>query len=193
MRPVEELQFVTPALAVWQAYSPEVKVDCTSTALATPAGWLLVDPIPLADSCIAELTTTRALAGIALTSTNHQRASLALREKHGLPIYAPHAPDLIADIWLKPGDGFCEGVQAVSILGAASGEIALLCGDVLVLGDAVINLGEQLAILPDKYCEDPRQLRESLGGLAEYEFRIACFAHGLPIVANAQALIGRLL
>lgn len=192
MRPVNELQFATPTLAVWQAYSPEVKVDCTSTALATPAGWLLVDPIPLADSCIAELTSTQPLAGIALTSTTHQRASLDLREKHGLPIYAPHAPDLIADIWLKPGDTFCDEVRAIPMLGAASGEIALLCGDVLVLGDAIINLGE-LAILPDKYCEDPRQLRESLGDLADYEFKIACFAHGLPIVANAQDQIKRLL
>lgn len=191
MRPVDELQFARPTLAVWQAYSPEVKVDCTSTALATPAGWLLVDPIPLADSYIKELTATRLLAGIAITSSNHQRASLDLREKYSLPIYAPHAPDLIADIWLKPGHSFCDGVRVISLLGAASGEIALHYDDVLVLGDAVIHLGE-LAILPDKYCEDPRQLRVSLGGLAGYEFQTACFAHGLPIVQGAASRIGGL-
>jgi hypothetical protein len=191
MKPVEELQFATPALAVWQAYSPEVKVDCTSTALATPAGWLLVDPIPLADSCVEELTASWPLAGIALTSTNHQRASLDLRERFSLPIYAPHAPDLIADIWLKPGDTFCEDVRVLSMLGAASGEIALLSEPVLILGDAVINLGE-LAILPDKYCEDPRQLRISIQALADHHFGMACFAHGLPIVTNAPAQILRL-
>ena len=188
MKPVEELQFVTPGLAVWQAYSSEVKVDCTSTALATPAGWLLIDPIPLADTCIEELTSIRPLAGIVLTSTNHQRASLDLRERYSLPIYAPHAPDLVADIWLRIGDRFCDDVQVISLLGAASGEIALLSDEVLVMGDAVINLGE-LAILPDKYCEDPRQLRVSLAGLAGYRFKIACFAHGLPVVQDAAIRI----
>ncbi len=180
MRPVDELQFASPAVAVWQAYNPEVKVDCTSTALATPSGWLLIDPIPLAESCVKELIESRPLAGIVLTSTNHQRASLDLRAEYNVPIYAPHALDLVADIRLKPDDSFCESVRVINMMGAASGEIALLSETTLILGDAVINLGE-LALLPDKYCEDPKQLRVSLRALAEHDFELACFSHGLPI------------
>lgn len=192
MKPVEELHHISPSLAVWQAYDPSVKVDCTSTALAVPEGWLLIDPIPLADACVAELAATRPLAGILLTSGNHQRASLELRAKHDLRIFAPAAPDLVADEWIKPGTPFVSGLEIFSMEGAGPGEIALRAGSLMVFGDAVIHLGE-LALLPDKYCEDPKLLRRCLKQLTELDWDVACVAHGWPIVERASQRIRELL
>lgn len=192
MSGARELHWVSSELAVWQAYVPELKVDCTSTAIATPAGWLLVDPIPLAKECLGELQALRPLAAIVLTSGNHQRDSLALRSSHGLQIYAPSAPDLVADKWIKPGERIFDKVEVLSLFGAGPAEVALLSGETMIFGDGVINLGE-LALLPDKYCEGPKQLRESLRQIVQREFGTACFSHGLPITKNASRRIGQLL
>jgi hypothetical protein len=192
MRPVEELHHISASLAVWQAYDPSVKVDCTSTALATPQGWLLIDPIPLADACVAELAASRPMAGILLTSGNHQRASLELKARHGLSIYAPDAPDLVADVWISAGQDLGMGFELVSIAGAGPRELTVRFGEVTVFGDAVINLGE-LALLPDKYCENPKSMRACLKQLIEIPWSVACVAHGWPITGGASAKIQALL
>jgi len=192
MKPVEELHHISSELAVWQEYDPSVKVDCTSTALATPEGWLLIDPIPLADSCLAELMAMRPFAGIVLTSGNHQRASLDLRAKLGLRIYAPLAPDLVFDEELTPGAGPWRGVEIYPVRGAGPREIAVRLGTLMVFGDAVIHLGE-LTVLPDKYCEDPKALRACLKQLTELDLNVACVAHGWPIRERAFARIRAIL
>jgi hypothetical protein len=48
-------------------------------------------------------------------------------------------------------------------------------------------------MLPEKYCTDARELRRSLGKLLRFPFDVLTFAHGLPIVKNAQARLSQLL
>jgi glyoxylase-like metal-dependent hydrolase (beta-lactamase superfamily II) len=87
------------------------------------------------------------------------------------------------------------GLQALPIPGAVAGETAYLTPEgYLFLGDAVINLESHgLALLPDKYCRDPRQNRLSLKTLLDYEFSIVTFAHGLPLRQQAKERLRALL
>src|SRR5262245_21558765 len=52
----DEFQTVTPRVFSWQAYDPQVKCDLSSVALLTEEGLVLVDPIPLRDEALNQLT-----------------------------------------------------------------------------------------------------------------------------------------
>jgi len=88
------------------------------------------------------------------------------------------------------------GALAVhSLEGAGPGEIALLGkSGGLHFGDAVIHLPEHgFSLLPEKYCTDARQMRESLRKLLRLDFTLLTFAHGLPIVTRARDQLAQLL
>ncbi len=191
MKPIDEVQWVRPGLAVWGGYDATTKVDCCSTAIQTPAGLLVIDPIPLSSMAAEELGKPSA---IYLTSGNHQRDSLAWKARFGIPIFAPEdsKSEVEADHWVVPGEVSDLGVRIIDLPGGATGESALLVDDVLIFGDAVIHL-DGLAILPAKYCNNPRQLAESLPKLLDFSCSTICFAHGWPIVRNAKEALGKLI
>jgi len=55
LKPVAEFHWVAEDLRIWQAYDPAVKVDCTSAAVRTPEGFVLVDPIAIASATLEEM------------------------------------------------------------------------------------------------------------------------------------------
>jgi hypothetical protein len=55
MRPVPDYREVTPDLFVWHGYNPECKTDCSSTAVRTPEGFVLVDPVRLEEQAIERM------------------------------------------------------------------------------------------------------------------------------------------
>jgi len=64
--------------------------------------------------------------------------------------------------------------------------------DLMVFGDAVVNLpGRGLELLPDKYCQNPAQLRVSLKSLPR--FGRAIMSHGEPLMDRASEHIQALL
>ena len=91
MKPVPEYSTLRPGLFHWQGYEPEVKCDCTSTAIVTASGLIFIDPIPLADAPLKDLVAESfsAPAAVVLTSGNHQRESLTLAKRFGVPVFAP--------------------------------------------------------------------------------------------------------
>lgn len=191
MRPIDEVQWVRPGLAVWGGYDATTKVDCCSTAIKTAAGLLVIDPIPLSAPAAEELGNPSA---IYLTSGNHQRDSMAWKTRFGIPIFAPEDSkfEVEADHWVVSGEVTELGARIMALPGGATGESALLVDDVLIFGDAVIHL-DGLAILPAKYCSNPSQLAESLPALLECSFSTICFAHGWPIIRNAKEALTRLI
>ena len=101
MKPVPEYSTVRPGLFHWQGYESEVKCDCSSSAIVTESGLIFIDPIPLADEALTELVgeSFSAPAAVVLTSGNHQRESLALAKRFGIPVFVPEnaGDDIIAD------------------------------------------------------------------------------------------------
>lgn len=194
LKPVTEFHRASDDLRVWQAYDPSVKVDCTSTAVRTPEGFVLVDPIAIEPQALAEMLGGEKIAGIVLTSGNHQRASLEIKQQHEIPIFAP-APawgEVEADRWMEAGDTVFSVFKTVRLEGAGPGEMALHGAGLLIVGDALVNLNG-LEILPAKYCIDARGLKKALHSLLPLDFEALCFAHGLPILQQAGQKLSDLL
>lgn len=193
MKPVPEYSTVRPGLFHWQGYEPAVKCDCSSTATVTAAGLVFIDPIPLADDVLKDLVAESfsAPAAVVLTSGNHQRESLALAKRFGIPVFAPEdaGEDIIADQRFRPGDPVA-GMESIALPGFGPGETAFLHGGTLIFGDALINLqSEGLRLLPEKYREDKKQSLRSLAALRGLKPQLLLFAHGHPIIQNALSCL----
>ena len=197
MKPVSEYSTLRSGLFHWQGYEPEVKCDCSSTAVVTPAGLIFIDPIPLAEVALQELVgeSFSTPAAVVLTSGNHQRESLALAKRFGIPIFAPDdaGEDIIADQRFRSGDPVA-GIESIPLPGFGPGETAFLYEGALIFGDALINLEpEGLRPLPDKYCEEKKLSLRSLKSLEALKPELLLFAHGHPIVQHAARRLSSVL
>jgi glyoxylase-like metal-dependent hydrolase (beta-lactamase superfamily II) len=191
MKPVHEYSTVRTGLFHWQGYEPEVKCDCSSSAIVTSAGLIFIDPIPLADAALKDLVAESfsAPAAVVLSSGNHQRESLGFAKRFGIPVFAPEdaGDDIIADRRFGSGDPVA-GMESVALSGFGPGETAFLHQGALILGDALINLDpEGLRLLPEKYRADKKESLRSLASLHSLSPQILLFAHGNPITQNAAS------
>ncbi len=194
MKPIPAYHEITRDLFFWHGYNPECKTDCSSTAVRTPDGFVLIDPVRLEEQAIERIVGEDRVIALLLTSGNHLRGSLYEKERLDVPIYAPDGAqqEVPADRVINDGEVLFETLRAVALPGAGPGETAYLAPGVVVIGDALTNLNG-LQILPEKYCGDLVLLLNSLRVLRTLKFDIACFAHGLPIVGNASQRIAEIL
>jgi hypothetical protein len=196
MQPASETQTIRPGLFFWQAYDPAVKTDLGCCAFETPAGLVLTDPVPLEEPALEEITGGLPPRAILLTSGNHARNAAALARKFGIEVWANpgaagHVP---AGHWFEDGQKLFGVAEAVYLDGFAPGETAFWLDPVLILGDALINVPPYgFAMLPDKYCTDPKAARESLKKLLRFPVEILTFAHGLPLVSRARERLAELV
>jgi glyoxylase-like metal-dependent hydrolase (beta-lactamase superfamily II) len=187
MKPVADFYQITSDLFVWHGYNPECKTDCTSTAIRTPDGFVLIDPVRLEEQAIERMVGDDKVVAVLLTNGNHLRGSLYEKERLDVPIYAPNGAQgmLPVDRVVNDGDLLWETLRAIELPGGSPGETAYHAPGVMVIGDAVTNL-DGLEVLPEKYCANLPLLLSSLRALRPLQFEIACFAHGLPIVGRAR-------
>ena len=191
MQPVAEYSMVRMGLFHWQGYEPAVKCDCSSTAIVTSSGLIFIDPIPLDEEALKEMVAESfsAPAAVVLTSGNHQRESLDLAKRLGIPLFAPEdaGEDIIADQRFRSGDSVA-GMELIALPGFGPGETAFLHEGTLIFGDALINLEpEGLRLLPEKYREDKKRSLRSLVALEELKPEVLLFAHGHPIIQSASS------
>ena len=201
MPAAQEFDEIAHGVLIWQVYDPSVKADLFSTALETPAGTYLVDPVGLGVVATQNLGGHTKVAGIVVTNENHERAARWFAERFSVPIYL-HAglgsPDTLPGaIGLQDKEEITPGLRALAIDGAPAGEIALHCeaeGGTMVVGDALINFEPYgFGLLPVKYCRDFKLMRRSLPKLLNYPFERLLFAHGTPILSGARARLEHLL
>lgn len=201
MKPIQEIQKINDRLSIAQGYDSTVKADLTCTMLRLNEGWLLVDPLPLAEEALAELTADTNPFAILLTNANHERAAADYSKRFGAPIFAHlSAKGKIAvnvERWLEEGEPLFGQIEIMAIDGAAPGEIVLFFNDetgVMVVGDALIHLSNSgFTFLPGKYCEDEKLMQKSLRKLLLFSPEILTFAHGLPIISKASERLVELL
>jgi len=195
-----EFHALSDTLFFWNVYESSIKCDLSCTALKLGLGLVVVDPVPLADTAWKDLLAIAPLRAILLTNGNHVRASDALRKRHHVPIVT--APVTRGDITeIKPDIILLEnellyGITPIAIPGATPGETAFYANTgVMIVGDAVINTSAEkgLELLPDKYCIDAGQNRESLRKLLNYDFQTLTFAHGIPVTTHAKKKLHALL
>lgn len=198
MPKAEEIQVVAPNLCVWSAYSPEVKCDLTSAAYVHQGSLVLIDPVALADAAWNDLLKLGEPRAILLTSGNHLRDAVLYKNLCRIPVAGSVGTreELGKDVDVVLfGTEVIHGLKPIMLPGAGPGETAFLSEEgILMLGDAILNLGNELALLPDKYAKDSKQSRESLRKLLALDFNTVTFAHGLPLTQQAkerlQAVIG---
>jgi glyoxylase-like metal-dependent hydrolase (beta-lactamase superfamily II) len=194
MKPVADFHQITRDLFVWHGYNPECKTDCTSTAIRTPDGFVLIDPVRLEEQAIERIVSDDKVVAVLLTNGNHLRGSLYEKERLDVPIYAPSGTEnmLRVDRVVSDGELLWETLRAIALPGGSPGETVYHAPGVLVIGDAVTNL-DGLQVLPEKYCVDLPLLLNSLRAIRPLQFEIACFAHGLPIVGKARQRLADLV
>ncbi len=188
------------SLWLWQAYDPAVKADLSSSAAKSGSRLFLIDPIPLAPAPFAELTAHGTVAGVLVTNSNHPRSAAAFARQLDTTIFAAEpVSGEFGGAQAQPfaGGEIMPGVAAISIEGAASGEMAFHFGDnggTLIIGDALINFEPYgFALLPAKYCSNQRQMQGSLRQLLDWPFERLLFAHGAPILTSARTRLETLL
>lgn len=193
---------MSPGILVWQVYDGKVKAELFSTALGTPAGVCVVDPIPLSPGGLLALREHHPrAAGIFVTNANHARAATDFAEIFSVPLYVHSelcgSPEFLQATGVRGGEVFSKGLTAVAIDGGPAGEMALhydADGGTMVVGDALINFEPHgFGLLPVKYCQDPNLMRGSLRKLLDYTFERMLFAHGTPILSGARVRLERLL
>ncbi len=196
----DEFQALSDSLYHWSVYDPDVKCEIGCTALKVASGWVVIDPVPLAEAAWKDLLALAPLRAILLTNGHHVRAAVELRNQHHVPVVT--APDTRRDITeLKPEitllpNELLYGIAAIAIPGATPGETAFFSNTgVMIIGDAVINTNPEtgLELLPDKYCADAGQNRASLKKLLDFDFHTLTFAHGAPVTTRAKEKLGALL
>ena len=201
MLSASEIESISSGVSIWRLYDPAVKADLYSTALTMGGRTYLIDPIPLACVALAQLAAQSPIAGIVITNENHVRATPDFTGRFPVPVYFhPELSDRVA--WpsaqpIQDAGSFVPGLTAIAIEGAAAGEIALYSDadrGALVVGDALINLEPYgFTFLPAKYCSNPKAMRRSLTQLLDYSLERILFAHGTPIVSDAQQRLKMLL
>ena len=196
----DEFQALSDTLYHWSVYDPAVKCEIGCTALKLANGWVVIDPVPLAETAWKELLALAPLRAILLTNGNHVRDALALRVQHKVPVVTAadtrrDITELRPDVTLLPNE-LLYGITPLAIPGATPGETAFYSKTgVMVLGDAVINTSTEkgLELLPDKYCADAEQNRASLRKLLNFDFNTLTFAHGAPVTTRAKEKLSALL
>ena len=196
-----EIHRLSDRLWVWQHYDPAVKAELFSSAILTSSGLYVVDPIPLAEDSLRELSQVGPIAGIIVTNANHHRSVGQYSDRFSVPVFAhPNAfPDSKPNrfnevIGASPIGG---DLEVIEIDGAVAGEIALhepSNGGTLIIGDALINFEpDGFTFLPRKYCENEKQMRQSLTQLLTCPAERMLFAHGTPILSGATNRLRELL
>ena len=196
-----ELDQISPRLWVWQNYDSSVKANLFSSALAIAGGLYLVDPIPLSEPSLDELSKVASVLGIIVTNANHHRSAGAYSQRFSAPVLA-HArafeeSKLARFNEIENSARLGGELEVIEIEGAVAGEIALyhpINGGTLIVGDALINFEPYgFAFLPRKYCLNEKEMRRSLRQLLARPAERMLFAHGTPILSGASACLQQLL
>ena len=69
----DEFQALSDTLYHWSVYEPSYKCEIGCAALKLPSGWVVIDPVPLAEPAWEELLAIAPLRAILLTNGNHVR------------------------------------------------------------------------------------------------------------------------
>ncbi len=200
MKPAGEIQWLNARAAYWEQYDSKSRVDCSSSGLRLDTGWYLFDPIPLEPSALEELLTGDLIAAVCCTSTNHERACVDFVRLSSCRLLS--SVETASEFGWTNAEIISEGslidgeIEVVQMTGAAPGEVAFVdtAHQHAIVGDAIVNLpATGLALLPDKYCTNPRALRDAIRNLLHYPLKLLTLAHGSPLVGDVNVRLAALL
>ncbi|HUJ11282.1 MAG TPA: hypothetical protein VL171_14790 [Verrucomicrobiae bacterium] len=201
LKPATELKEVVKKLYCWSSFHMQWKIDFNSYALKTADGVVLIDPLQPEPTVLKELEGLGEFTGIFLTNAHHDRDAEWFRRHYEIQIYAHEKAkaecDTNIDVLILDGERLPGGVKAIHLSGSSTSETAYyakISGGIMMIGDILLNSrGKGLTLLPEPYIEDRKEALKSLPKLLKYNFTAITFAHGDPIVKNAEKQIENFL
>ncbi len=191
----DRIQLLSPWLYHWWIRDDRLNnFRSESYAVLTPAGKVLIDPLPLAAEALAGLGQ---VAAICLTQRNHQRSAWAYRRKLRVPVYAPrgdHALDETPDQEFVEDGDLPDRLAAIAVRGLPNGLAlvvesdqgtgAIFCGDLITRDED----GPYRFPVEPKFF-DPAEALHGLERLTEFPADSLCPAHGAPAATGCRELL----
>ena len=178
----------------WSRFSEERQIDFNGHLWVRQEGNVLIDPVPMIDSDLAQLEELGGAEWIVITNRDHEREAADFKERTGARI-AVHAADADAmgadaDRLLEDGDEVVAGLVVVHLeYGKSPGEIALHWPDrrVMVAGDLVVGapMGK-FTLLMDEKLEDAPRAALQLRKLMALEFDVMLVGDGHSVFQDAR-------
>jgi glyoxylase-like metal-dependent hydrolase (beta-lactamase superfamily II) len=185
----------------WSVFSAAKQYDFNGLYLDLGHTRVLVDPPPMSEEAIAEVSRRGAPSKIIVTNKDHLRGAPLARERYGAPI-AMHEldaelVDCVVDERFKGGDMVAGVLQVIAVPASKSpGESALYWSDrkILILGDALIGKPPgELSLLPDDKFADPMRARAGLNVFEGLEVEAILVGDGVSITEHAARALAPFL
>jgi glyoxylase-like metal-dependent hydrolase (beta-lactamase superfamily II) len=193
----ETVEEVVPGIWTWSVHDERIDFVSTAHAVSGSDGSVLIDPLPLEETALAQLGDVRA---ICITAGTHQRSAWRYRRELEVPVYAPALSKLIEeepDVRYSDSDELPGSLRAVFTPGAGTTQHTFLLdrgGGIAFVPDLFANEpGRGLAIVGEEEMPDPEEARRSIRKLLDLPFDILCLDHGAPLTEEPKAAIRALL
>jgi hypothetical protein len=183
-----------PDLRAWSSFDESRDLDFNSVAWIREQGNVLIDPMPLSEWDLGQLTELGGASQIIITNSDHVRSGAELAQHFGATLLGPAAEQeefpIACDGWLHGGDTVVPGLDVLEMRGSKTpGELALLLEkQTLITGDLVRGqIAGKLNLLPKAKLADPRAAAESIEGLAKIEsIQTVLVGDGWPIFSEGH-------
>ncbi|HXH28294.1 MAG TPA: MBL fold metallo-hydrolase, partial [Candidatus Polarisedimenticolia bacterium] len=190
------IERVSPDILNWHLQDERIGSRGDAYAVLQGKRSVLIDPLPLTDTALAELGAVEA---ICLTGSCHQRSAWRYRTRFGVKVHAPEGAeglDETPDAWYVAGGLLPGGLEAVHAPGPTEVHFALHLprGDgVLFCADVLVRDGDRLHFVPDEYQDAPAVTRDTARRFLDLRFGVLCCSHGGALTRDPHAAIKRLL
>jgi glyoxylase-like metal-dependent hydrolase (beta-lactamase superfamily II) len=190
---------IHPRIYTWGSTYEDRPWDLNGYAVALDDGTVLIDPPAPEESDWAKFDALKPITRIILTNRDHVRDAELFQNRYrarlvaGAEEVSQFAP-IVIDETVRDGDMIAGKFRVIHLPGKSPGEIALLYGKILFLGDAIIgNPPGSLGLIPEQKLDDPTLLRKSLRKLLDYEFNVLLFCDGKPVLRNGKKAVEEFL
>jgi uncharacterized cupin superfamily protein len=188
---------ILPGIATWSRWQADRSMYFNSWLVATESGALAIDPLLPDDDDLAQMDATT-MRAVVVTNRDHERASAAIAQRYGIPVWAPDADaaemQVRVDRGLRDGDTI-DGWRVLVFDGfKTAGELALVRDGVAITGDALWGVpAGALRLMPDEKLADPARAMLSIRRLLEANVRHLLVGDGMPVFHGAFDALATML
>jgi hypothetical protein len=185
---------IVPGVWHWTARHEHIGADVSSYYL--PAERVVLDPM-IPPEGIEWFEKHGTPEHVLLTNRHHDRHAWRLHERYGCTVHCVRngLHELEGRGPVEPfdfGDELPGGAVVYEVDAICPDETALhfLAHRALACADGLVNYGDQLGFVPERYMVEPddtkRRLRDAYARLLDLDFETLLVAHGAPVVGGAK-------
>lgn len=180
----------------WSVFSEQREIDFNGHLWVREAGNVVIDPVAMGESDLAQLMELGGAAFIVATNRDHARMSVFFREQTGAEVLAHEADvagfSFAVDRCVGDGEELVPGMQVVHLRhGKSPGEIALVWPELRTAFISDVVWGGPsgaLSFLPDELLADPARAALELRKLLAFdEIDTILVGDGDSIFGNGRA------